>query len=159
MSHTENLQRLQRPPKDCPDTSDDVERLEYHVTCYRQFTDITKLERAKKTISNRKNGQHDGDERGAAAPPEKARKSARQVLGSSNTLPKICLVCKKSGPIYLTDKVRYRFNSICAQRKGAQFINVDVMNFTISIFHHNSHSLSSFLSGHVAYQGAKLCGY
>lgn len=100
-----------------PENVQDIGQLrvpyEYHLTCYRKFTDISKLERARKTLANRTEGR-DKDDTEDVAPPEKLRrKSTRQSLGylsgSSNILPKQCLICKKSGPMYITDKVWYCF--------------------------------------------------
>ena len=90
-----------------------LERFVYHVSCYRQFTDITKLERARQTLGNRAESVEDdhGRKKEDSPPVAKARKSLRQSLGqsASNVLPKICLICKKNGPIYITDKVSSRF--------------------------------------------------
>ena len=98
-----------------------LERFVYHVSCYRQFTDIPdiyiyKLERAKQTQGNRVETVEDdhGRKKEDSPPVAKARKSLRQSLGqsASNVLPKICLICKKNGPIYITDKVSSRLPKI-----------------------------------------------
>lgn len=92
--------------------------LYYHASCYRNFTDITKLQRAKdnaktkrkesldqavRTDEERVSNEHDG-------PQAKLQRRSRRMLGSgesSNVLPSQCLICKKSGPIYVTNPVSY----------------------------------------------------
>lgn len=89
----------------------------YHIKCYRNFTDITKIERANKTLANvtkKRNGSEDIDAVVEDAPPEKIVRTTRQSLiandkeherSSSNILPKRCLICKIYGPIYVSDSV------------------------------------------------------
>ena len=78
----------------------------YHLTCYRNFTDITKIERAKKiaenelldcsAVSTSKDGDCD------------SLRDADNEKTLSNVLAKCCLICKQSGPIYVTDTVCIR---------------------------------------------------
>ena len=90
----------------------------YHLACYRNFTDISKLERAKNTLTNAKrkcstdNSCKKEDENNPT--PEKIPRTPRQLFGRScckstsgspNVLPKFCLICKQHGPVYITDKV------------------------------------------------------
>ena len=94
----------------------------YHSACYRNFTDISKFERAKKTLSNagRKcQGDSPSEEEEEVKPtPEKVPRTTRQSFataratsasGSSSVLPKSCLICKQPGPIFFTDKVFFNF--------------------------------------------------
>ena len=91
----------------------------YHLACYRSFTDINKIERAKVTLANagRKRLADKTIEDVESNPKPKSQKVERSTRQSdkkgivhpcsrsSNVLPKICLVCKQPGPIYITDKV------------------------------------------------------
>lgn len=109
--HVDNIQEL-------PDPS-----VSYHMSCYRSFTDITKLQRQVKYSDERRvstsflqdnsqNKEQDFDN-----PKEKIRRlrrpsdpsGARNISlsnrKSSNVLPECCLICKESGPIYVTDPV------------------------------------------------------
>ena len=90
--------------------------MSYHPTCYRSFRDITKLERAWKIAASApsKSCSTSTDEYGD--PAEKVQRTTRQSFGlnygngetlrSSNVLPNCCLICKESGPIYVTNTVR-----------------------------------------------------
>lgn len=96
--------------------NDIPENLVYHIQCYRNFTDKTKIERAKTTLSNasRKRSICETANKNEAttSKPQKAPRTTRQSgstscqsSSTSNVLPKICLVCKRPGPIYITHKV------------------------------------------------------
>jgi hypothetical protein len=77
---------------------------------------ITKLERARKIAASEppKRCSTSTDERGD--PAEKVQRTTGQSFGlnygneatprSSNVLPKCCLICKESGPVYVTNTVR-----------------------------------------------------
>ena len=90
----------------------------YHLHCYRTFTDISKLARAKKTIANSRlkrpveENSHESDVANLLHQAKVARTrrqlqkegtSARKT--SSNVLPQICLICKRPGSLYITDAV------------------------------------------------------
>ncbi len=108
-----------------PDGVENVEELSgtmsYHLACYRNFTDITKIERAKKIAkseilncsgSSTSRANKDGD---CDGPAQKVKRTTTRLscslryVGneqtSSNVLAKCCLICKQSGPIYVTDTV------------------------------------------------------
>ena len=93
----------------------------YHLDCYRTFTNISKLERANTTLANA--GRKRVSEQSIGQPEinSNARKVARttrhslstlkkvkdcpSTCRSSNVLPEICLICKRPGALYITDKV------------------------------------------------------
>ena len=89
----------------------------YHSACYRNFTDISKLERAKRTLSNagtKRQGDSPSEEEEVKPTPEKVSRTTRKSFataratsasGSSSILPKSCLICKRPGPIFFTDTV------------------------------------------------------
>lgn len=91
----------------------------YHMGCYRTFTDINKLDRAKTTLANagRKRSAEPMErieQTEKRRKPEKVARTTRQTIEklmahpcprSSNVLPDICLICKLPGPLYLTDQV------------------------------------------------------
>lgn len=94
----------------------------YHLGCYRMFTDISKLNRAKTTIANTDRKRSvvetiDQTQENVNIRPEKVARTTRQTLQrqsqrminppcrSSNVLPEICLICKRPGPLFLTDQV------------------------------------------------------
>ena len=95
----------------------------YNLACYRTFTDISKLERAKTTLANsgkKRVAEGDSDVEGSmpsATPAKVTRTTTRLSIGSlttqpsssksSNVLPEICLICKRPGHIYITDRVLY----------------------------------------------------
>ena len=88
----------------------------YHIKCYRNFTDIYKIERAAKTLANAKQTKNATEDDTPFIPRKTTRAITLQSSGgriplpqssSTNVLPKFCLVCKGHGPIYITDKVRY----------------------------------------------------
>ena len=88
----------------------------YHIKCYRNFTDISKIERAAKTLSNVKPTKTATEDDTPPIPRKTTRAITLQSSGaripspqssSKNVLPKFCLICKGHGPIYITDKVRY----------------------------------------------------
>jgi hypothetical protein len=95
----------------------------YHPACYRNFTDITKIERAKKVLTTNAGQKRSANPCSVIADstdtnnpqpkkiPRLTRKSSQNVTGHSsrspNVLPQICLICKRGGPIYFTDKVTY----------------------------------------------------
>lgn len=107
--------------------SDDLDSLGgncgYHLACYRSFTDINKIERAKSTLANagRKrlaDKTIEDEETNLKLKSQKIARSTRQSdkkgivhpgSRSSNVLPEICLVCKQPGPIYITEKVFFSF--------------------------------------------------
>ena len=87
----------------------------YHIKCYRNFTDISKIERAAKTLANVQSTKVATDDDSPSIPRKTTRAITLQSLGgriplpqslSTNVLPKFCLICKGHGPIYITDKVR-----------------------------------------------------
>jgi hypothetical protein len=104
-----------------PDGVENVEDLSgtmsYHLACYRNFTDITKIERAKKIAeteilncsgSSTSRASKDGD---CDGPAQKVKRTTTRLSYSlrdagnehmsSNVLAKCCLICKQSGPIYV----------------------------------------------------------
>ena len=97
--------------------NDVAEHYCYHSTCYRNFTDTSKLERAKNTLKNaerERSGVTCRDEHQEKQTPAKLPRSTRQSFGhervtssfrSSNVLPEFCLICKQNGPVFITDKV------------------------------------------------------
>ena len=93
----------------------------YHPACYRNFTDITKIERATKTLTKNASKKRSAesstetDETKSDNPkpkkvPRNTRQSFEKLSGqlsrSPYVLPEICLICKRNGPIYFFDKVR-----------------------------------------------------
>lgn len=94
-------------------------KVNYHYSCYRAFTDLSKLERAKKSCARRSDKSDfgcDGRVEEDDAPREKIRRSKRQsfsmpgnnaTASSSSVLAKSCLICKTHGPIYITDSVSF----------------------------------------------------
>jgi hypothetical protein len=94
------------------------EKLGYQVSCYRNFTDKTKLERAESTLANLKRKKDDGEKQDDDPVPQK-RTPTRQSCGiqkqscspttsssvRGNILPKMCLVCKKAKPISVFEPV------------------------------------------------------
>ena len=102
-----------------PDGTTQIEDLPqllcYHTACYRTFTDITKIERARKRevnssdCGNSYSGNSNDDAHDGEVPPNKVQRTTRQSFGanrsargreSSNILPELCLICKHDGPIY-----------------------------------------------------------
>ena len=94
------------------------EACDYHLQCYRNFTDISKLERAKTTIANssiERPAEDNSQEIDEASHQRQAKVSRpkRHLLKegttpgetSSNILPRVCLICKRPGPLYITDVV------------------------------------------------------
>jgi hypothetical protein len=94
------------------------EKLGYHVSCYRNFTDKTKLERAESTLANLKRKKDECEKQDDDPVPQKrtpTRQSSRiqkqscsPTTSSSvrgNILPKRCLVCKKAKPISVFEPV------------------------------------------------------
>ena len=91
----------------------------YHLDCYRTFTNISKLERAKTTLANagRKRVSEQSIEQPEINPNAgKFARTTRHSVStlekvkdcpskSSNVLPEICLICKRPGALYITDKV------------------------------------------------------
>ena len=86
----------------------------YHPACYRNFTDLTKIERATKAGQKRLADKSIEEDDTRSPKREKVSRSTRQsfnelVAGrpsrSSDILPQICPICKRHGPIYFTDKV------------------------------------------------------
>ena len=81
----------------------------FHPACYRSFTDKSKLDRAKTTLTNAADRKRVADDntQTICPRPEKVTRTTRQSFParSSNVLPDICLICKRHGPIYITDKV------------------------------------------------------
>jgi hypothetical protein len=102
---------------DSGDLSDE-EKCCYHLSCYRKFTDINKIKRAMGTSAPEKIATGDAENIDIDYPkPEKVpRITTRRSFGSlgkchesrsSNVLPDACLICKKKGPIYVTDNVSF----------------------------------------------------
>ena len=109
---------LDKVPVDAADIHQ-IQNRTYHVSCYQLFTNISKLERAKNSKQQ--------DESVADEPQSQScssslscnrRKSARTFTKptnyatnnqanflpvSFNILPKVCIICKKSGPIFVKD--------------------------------------------------------
>ena len=96
------------------------EKLGYHVSWYRNFTDKTKLERAESTLANLKRKKDDGEKQDDDPVPQKrtpTRQSSRIKKQScsptdpssvrGNILPKMCLVCKKAKPISVFEPVSH----------------------------------------------------
>ena len=94
----------------------------YHLSCYRYFTDISKLRRAKNTLANssiKRTAQERTDETDSEDPDPatKVTRTTCRSLGkatscarrSSNVLPEICLICKRAGPLTITERVCYIF--------------------------------------------------
>lgn len=95
------------------------ESYSYHLTCYRSFTDITKLERAQKIAASISSAHSNSGATSTCdeydGPKEKLKRTTRQSFDlrrgnetettSSNVPPKCCLICKEYGPIYITDTV------------------------------------------------------
>ncbi len=100
----------------------------YHLSCYRAFTDKTKLERATQTLLNttkKRKNENDDDEQGCydepcEPPPRRSTRlemlpliaaascgnsSSPSLCSTSTVLPSFCLICKKAGPISVTEKV------------------------------------------------------
>ena len=91
----------------------------YHLDCYQTFTNISKLERAKTTLANA--GRKRVSEQSIGQPEinpnaGKVARTTRHSVStlekvkdcpsrSSNVLPEICLICKRPGALYITDKV------------------------------------------------------
>ena len=105
-------------PKDT-ETIEDLGPLYYHVSCYRLFTDVEKLRRARKNAESTTDDQAE-----PSTSNDSRRRSARNGPISStlskrpkrDVLPTFCLICKVPGPIWITDKVliskiylKYRF--------------------------------------------------
>ena len=103
----------------------------YHPACYRNFTDITKIERAAKaltkTASQKRSAESittpDETESNKPTPkkvPRNTRQSFEKLSGhfsrSPNVLPKVCLICKRDRPIYFFDKVTC--TSVCISLLG-----------------------------------------
>lgn len=109
---------LDKVPVDADDIHHDQNQFSYYVLCYQLFTNISKLQRAK-TIQNDESVVEVPHEPTATQQQQQSssvscnqRKSARtssmksnqaasqtnsiQIL-SSNILPKVCIICKKSG--------------------------------------------------------------
>ena len=95
--------------------------MSYHLACYRNFTNINKTERAKKIAESEllncsgASTSDDGDRDGPAKKVKRTTTSLSYSLRdadnentSSNVLAKCCLICKHSGPIYVTDRVCIR---------------------------------------------------
>ena len=94
----------------------------YHMSCYRSFTDVTKLQRAKKIIE--KGASADFPDSSAQnevmecnSSKDTIRRSRKRrdlnctkddnlsTRRSSHVLPECCILCKEAGPIYVTDPV------------------------------------------------------
>ena len=99
----------------------------YHLSCYRAFTDKSKLERATQTLQNAKKRQNENDDEQGCydeqcePPPRRStrlemlpliaaastskRSSSPSLCSTSTVFPSFCLICKKAGPIWVTEKV------------------------------------------------------
>ena len=99
----------------------------YHPSCYRYFTDISKLQRAKIAFANssiKRTAQERTDEADFEDPDPatKVARTTRRSLGqesccprrSSHILPEICLICKRARPLTITDRVHkiLQFNDL-----------------------------------------------
>jgi len=87
--------------------------LYYHVSCYRLFTDVAKLRRAKKNAESPEKSRTDYQADPSTSNYSR-RRSARNgpILNTllskrpkKDVLPNFCLICKIPGPIWTTDKV------------------------------------------------------
>ena len=113
--HIKSIQELQEPAY-------------YHMSCYRSFTDVTKLQRAKDSTEKKisegfpeSNTQSDIME--CNGPKEKIRRLRKptdpngtkgaylSTRKSLHVLPECCLICKEPGPIYVTDPVSIQKNA------------------------------------------------
>ena len=78
--------------------TDNLQELYYHNKCYRYFTDITKIERAKKTALGRKTSTKISSE---SAKRRSLRRLSAPIISNSSTtksssaLPEICIICSK----------------------------------------------------------------
>ena len=110
---------------------EDADGKVYHIECYRLFTNREKIERAKTF-----NLKHVEDEEEDQPPNKRRRFSVRleaaagpssssdmQQLAphrsSANILPRICLVCRKSGPVYVK---KVRVNMILISRNSFKLL-------------------------------------
>jgi hypothetical protein len=92
------------------------------MSCYRSFTGVTKLQRAKNSTKKRTSAgltqnNPENEDTEYSGPEEKIRRSRRprdpngtndaniSTRKSSHVLPECCLICKEPGPIYVTDPV------------------------------------------------------
>jgi hypothetical protein len=91
-----------------------IEFCGFHLACYRKFTDITKLEKARNALANASRKRPAEIETNESEGQSRPKRSARQQsLGektsqssrSKHVLPEVCLICKRTGPIYITDPV------------------------------------------------------
>ena len=87
----------------------------YHPSCYRYFTDVSELQRAKIAFAN-SSKKRTAQERINEAdfkdpdPATKVARTTRRSLGQesccprrpSNILPEICLICKRARPLTIT---------------------------------------------------------
>ena len=102
--------------------SDDVRSVEelpedisYHLSGYRKFTDTTKLQTAqnnaktkrKKSLEVVSTGEVSNARDGSQT---KLQRNSRRMLGSANSEKYV--ICKKSGPIYVTNSVSLKYHSI-----------------------------------------------
>ena len=113
----------------------------YHLQYYRNFTDISKLERAKTTKANSgikgpaEDNSQEIDEAGHQH-QAKVSRPKRHLLKegttpgktSSNILPHVCLICKRPGPLYVTDAVNkfrtlyitsFKLLRVCEKSRGS----------------------------------------
>jgi len=79
----------------------------YHIGCYQLFTNLSKFERARQYQKQQQQQQQQQH-----LNPEPQRSSRRlnsntEPISSGSVLPRICIICKRAGSIYVTDnKVR-----------------------------------------------------
>ena len=103
------------------DVEDVSPRCYYHPACYRYFTDITKLDRSKKSLATTVGQKRSADHNTASASesaPKRVSRTRGQSLGefssfpsrSPHILPQVCLICKRPGVIYF--KVKLFFKNI-----------------------------------------------
>ena len=89
------------------DINDIAQICSYHPACYRNFTDITKINRATKAltknVSKRRLAEcYESDETESANPkppkiPRNTRRSfEKNVSHSPHVLPEICLICQRT---------------------------------------------------------------
>ena len=93
----------------------------YHIACYQLFTNVSNFERAlqQQDLATEEGGGGDDDRKNitqaqCSSTTESRRSSTRIALSaitqledspssSGQVLPRICIICKRAGPIYVTD--------------------------------------------------------
>ena len=110
---------LNKVPVDASDINQ-IQNKSYHVSCYQLFTNVSKLQRAKQQDERvakeeevppsdqqqqccQSSSTLSGDRRKSARTLNNNKANANAIQVSTNILPKICIICKKSGPIFIKD--------------------------------------------------------